>query len=125
MISCALTAIPTRSVILQQHLSARDVRKDQKHHPTILEQSHAHLVEQVLTRNSDLRALHVLLGPMLLLLDRPSAQNVLRDRHQQLAHIHATSAHHVQQGHTTLQADLRARSAWPGHTPQLLDCLSV
>jgi hypothetical protein len=125
MISCALTAIPTHTVILQQHLSARDVRKDQNHHPTILEQRHAHLVEQVLTLISDLRALHAWLGPMLLLLDRLSAQNVLRDHHQQLAHFHATSAHNVQQGHTTLQADLRARSAWLGHTPQLLDCLSV
>jgi hypothetical protein len=85
-----------------------------------------HHVQLVLTPlQMDLRARSALPGPMLVRLDRLNVQNVLTDRHQQVVHHRAMLAHLVHQGHTTPQADLLARSAWPGHTPQPLECLSV
>jgi hypothetical protein len=63
----------------------------------------AHHVKQVLTPlQLDLRVRSALLGHMLVRLDHLSAQNVLLDRHQQLVHRRAMSAHHAKQGTTTL-----------------------
>ena len=57
-----------------------------------------------------------MLGHMLVLLDRLSVRSVLLGLPHHLVHRRAMSAHHVKKGTTTLQADLRARSAWPEHT---------